>query len=139
MAKNPLFVDTAYIYAVINPNDQWNPKAVDWQTRVVSADLSLITTQFVLAEIADDLSAIRFRKSATEIIHSLMENPQVEVIPASANLFDRGLALYESRPDKAWGLTDCFSFIVMQNNGLIDALTTDTHFRQAGFNALLLD
>ena len=139
MPKNPLFVDTAYIYAIINPNDQWHAKAVDWQTKVVSADLSLITTQFVLAEIADGLSAIRFRKSAVEIVHSLLENPQVEVVAASANLFHRGLELYQSRPDKAWGMTDCFSFIAMQENGLTDALTADVHFRQAGFNALLLD
>lgn len=139
MAKKPLFVDTAYIYAAISPNDQWHAKAVDWQTKVVSANLSLITTQFVLAEIADGLSAIRFRKFATEIVHNLLENPQVEVVPATANLFHRGLELYESRHDKAWGLTDCFSFIVMQDNALVDALTTDAHFRQAGFNALLLD
>ena len=47
--------------------------------------------------------------------------------------------LYRARPDKEWGLTDCVSFTVMTDRGLTEALTTDDHFRQAGFRALLLD
>ncbi len=45
----------------------------------------------------------------------------------------RGLDLYQSRPDKAWSLTDCISFIVMGDERLDDALTGDRHFAQAGF------
>jgi predicted nucleic acid-binding protein len=43
----------------------------------------------------------------------------------------------ERRPDKWWSLTDCISFIVMQQEGLTEALTTDHHFEQAGFKILL--
>jgi predicted nucleic acid-binding protein len=39
--------------------------------------------------------------------------------------------------DKEWGLTDCISFVVMQEQGLTDALTADHHFEQAGFTILL--
>lgn len=105
MAQPRLFLDTAYVYALFNTRDQWHSKAVEWQAKVISANLSLITTQFILAEIADGFSAVRFRKSAVEIVHSLLEDPQVDVVPASADLFHRGLELYESRPDKDWGLT----------------------------------
>ena len=139
MAGQTVFVDTSYIYAIINPNDQWHSRAVELEAKVASANLSLITTQFILAEIADGLSAVRYRKSAFEIIHSLLEDPLVNVVPPSNELFHSGLDLYESRPDKNWGLTDCFSFVTMRDNDLTDALTTDDHFRQAGFNALLLD
>jgi predicted nucleic acid-binding protein len=45
-----------------------------------------------------------------------------------AELLLRGLELYQSRPDKDWGLTDCVSFIVMKEQGLTEALTTDRHF-----------
>ena len=44
---------------------------------------------------------------------------------------------YERRRDKTWGLTDCISFVVMREQGLRDALTADSHFRQAGFRPLL--
>ncbi|MEX0702442.1 MAG: hypothetical protein WD069_10140 [Planctomycetales bacterium] len=59
------------------------------------------------------------------------------LIEPDAALFDAGISLYESRADKHWSLTDCISFVVMQQHGLVDALTGDHHFEQAGFNALL--
>jgi predicted nucleic acid-binding protein len=52
-------------------------------------------------------------------------------------LLDRGIELFSHRADKAWSLTDCTSFAVMQEEELTDALTTDHHFEQAGFTALL--
>ncbi|WP_226889299.1 type II toxin-antitoxin system VapC family toxin [Nostoc sp. MG11] len=45
--------------------------------------------------------------------------------------------LCKSRPDKAWSLVDCTSFISMQQVGIQEALTTDQHFEQAGFIRLL--
>jgi predicted nucleic acid-binding protein len=54
-----------------------------------------------------------------------------------AGLINRGLQLFQSRPDKDWGLIDCISFLVMQECGLEEALTSDEHFEQAGFVALL--
>ena len=48
---------------------------------------------------------------------------------------EEGLGLYESRPDKEWSLTDCISFVVMKKEGIVEALTEDRHFEQAGFVA----
>jgi predicted nucleic acid-binding protein len=64
-------------------------------------------------------------------------HPTYEVIPASADLFEAGLRLHADRSDKAWSLTDCFSFVVMEQRGIRQALTFDHHFEQAGFEALL--
>ncbi len=44
---------------------------------------------------------------------------------------------YGGRPDKEWSLTDCISFVVMQDEQIIEALTADRHFEQAGFKVLL--
>jgi predicted nucleic acid-binding protein len=52
-------------------------------------------------------------------------------------LFHKGFSLYRSRPDQTWGLIDCVSFIVMREAGIVDSLTADKHFEQAGFRALL--
>lgn len=60
-----------------------------------------------------------------------------QILPASSELLQRGLALYQARPDKEWQLSDCISFIVMEQEGLTEALTGDRHFEQAGFQALL--
>jgi predicted nucleic acid-binding protein len=54
-----------------------------------------------------------------------------------AKTFDLGLSLFSRRTDKEWSLTDCISFAVMQQRNITDALTTDHHFKQAGYTALL--
>ena len=59
------------------------------------------------------------------------------IVPAEAKLFEQGVEFYHRRPDKAWPLTDCISFVVMTDLGIREALTGDHHFEQAGFRALL--
>jgi uncharacterized protein len=63
--------------------------------------------------------------------------PRTHIIPLDSRLLQRGLDLFANRPDKNWSLTDCISFVVMQNEGLTQALTGDGHFEQVGFKALL--
>jgi hypothetical protein len=63
----------------------------------------------------------------------------VETIPWANEDLEAALALFESRPDKARSLTDCWSFVVMRARQLTGALTTDQHFLQAGYRALLLE
>ena len=138
MFGKTIFIDTSYVFATINPRDQWHSIAGIWQRSVSDAGPQLFTTEFVLTEIADGLASINFRQAAKRAIDVLISNPSVEIIPVSSDLFSKALTLYESRIDKNWGLTDCSSFVVMKDHGIDDALTTDDHFRQAGFNALML-
>jgi len=132
-----VFLDTAYANALINIRDQWHERAVVWQERLAKERRPLLSTEFVLVEIADGLATVQFRKHAVQMINLLQGNPFVEIVPLSSKLFEEALELYKKRTDKGWGLTDCTSFIVMQHYGVIDALTTDEHFQQAGFRALL--
>ena len=55
----------------------------------------------------------------------------------AGELYAQAFRLYQDRPDKEWGLIDCVSFVVMGARGITDALTSDEHFEQAGFKALL--
>jgi predicted nucleic acid-binding protein len=135
----PVFLDTAYVNALINTRDQWHEAAVQWERKLATAQRQLITTEFVLIEIADGLARVRFRLQAAQLIAALQASALVEIIPASSELFTAALALYRDRPDKDWGLTDCASFVAMRERALSEALTTDEHFRQAGFHALLLE
>jgi hypothetical protein len=133
----PLFLDTAYIYALVNARDEWHERAVHWQQRIVHEHRRLVTTQLILVEVADGLAAIRFRVQAAQVLAALWANRFVEIIPFSGQLLAATLELYRERPDKDWGLTDCASFVVMHERGLLEALTVDEHFRQAGFRTLL--
>ncbi len=137
--RRPVFLDTAYVNALVNTRDQWHGAARWWERRLAERRRPLVTTEFVLVEIADGLAALRFRKQAAAIIDLLRASTLVEVVPTTQALFAQALDLYRSRGDKDWGMTDCASFVVMDVRNLSDALTTDDHFRQAGFRALLLE
>jgi predicted nucleic acid-binding protein len=67
----------------------------------------------------------------------LKRDDSVHIVPPTLDLYDAGLDLYARRMDKDWSLTDCISFEAMRRHQISDALTTDHHFEQAGFNVLL--
>ena len=136
---HPVFLDTGYVYALINTRDQWHQSAALWQNQIAGEGRTLLTTELIFFEIANGLAKINFRQQAIQVIDALRADSLVEVVPASTELLDRALDLYRHRTDKGWGLTDCSSFVVMQERGLIDALTPDDHYRQAGFRALMLE
>jgi hypothetical protein len=70
------------------------------------------------------------------MLADLRKNPHCFIMPPCQRLFDQGLDLYARRLDKDWSLTDCISFVVMEEHGLHEALTGDNHFEQAGFKPL---
>ena len=90
-----------------------------------------------MLEIGNALSKKRFRHAAVSLLQALESDPSVEIVPFSQELYEKAFGLFRQRPDKEWGLIDCVSFIVMQERGIIQALTTDDHYRQAGFQALM--
>ena len=83
------------------------------------------------------MAAPRQRPVFLTLLDSLQSDPRVTIVPPTQALFQQGIVLYEGRSDKEWSLTDCISFVVMQQMQLIEALTGDSHFEQAGFRALL--
>jgi hypothetical protein len=48
----------------------------------------------------------------------------VRVVPQSRDSFLAGMALYGSRPDKGYSLTDCISMQTMRKEGLLKSLPT---------------
>ena len=117
--------------------DSYHKKARIWLSRIRSAQ-EIWTTEVVLAEIGNSLARSN-RSAAVAFINSCYVTFNVRVVTVDRVLFRRGVEFYHSRNDKEWGLTDCISFIVMRDYGLIEALTTDEHFQQAGFRAILLE
>ena len=128
-----VFLDTAFAVALLNERDMYHERAEELAEEVTRERSAVVTTQAVLTEIGNWLAAPDLRHSSVGYIEKLEEDPSVEIMPVGEKLFK----LYKERADKAWGLTDCISFVVMRDRGITDALTTDRHFEQAGFNALL--
>lgn len=128
------FLDTSYLLSLALRNDEHHDAAMRCQEQYEG---QLVTTQDVLVELHDALCQAMLRPLAISVADRLQSDPSVTVVPASEELFRRGRELFRSRPDKDWSLTDCISFVVMQDHGMRDALTGDHHFEQAGFNVLM--
>jgi len=130
----PVFADTFYFLAILNAKDQAHQQAVEYsQTRTVP----LVSTAWVLTELADALSRSSHRQVFRRVVNDLRSDPETIIVPPSQSLFEKGVERYDSRPDKNWSLTDCISFVVMEEHGITDALSGDHHFEQAGFTILL--
>lgn len=129
-----VFADTSYYVAFVNRDDERHAAAI-----TVSQDLRqpIVLTDYVLAELGSRLSERPQRRVFLEIVDTLRTAPLTTIVPASRAMFDRGLALFRRRLDKEWSLIDCISFELMRSRGIKEALTTDHHFEQAGFVALL--
>jgi predicted nucleic acid-binding protein len=119
--------------ALLIASDEAHELAVELTTQLQG---QIVTTGWVLLEFANAVSKSRHRHYYPSLLDDLKQNPQMTIIAADESLFDEGTELYRLRPDKDWSLTDCISFLVMEREGITDALTGDHHFEQAGFNIL---
>jgi predicted nucleic acid-binding protein len=129
-----VFADSSFYVALLNADDELHSRAADLTRHLQGR---IVTTEWVLAEVADAFCRPPFRKLALELIRDLQRDPSVRIVRATHKLFEHGLSLYGRRADKNWSLTDCTSFVVMQQLSLMEVLTADRHFDQAGFRPLM--
>jgi predicted nucleic acid-binding protein len=134
-----VFADAGYWIALLNPRDALHGKAT--QASATLGRTRVITTELVLSEVlnAFSRSGDQPRRMACVLIDELRSDPDYEIIPMTSSAFRQAVERYRRRADKRWGLTDCASFLIMEERGITDALSADRDFQQAGFKALLLD
>ena len=132
-----VFADTFYFLALLNPSDSAHLAAVEFTSSNV---VCMLTTDWVLTELADGLArSLSGRAAFSATLDELRVDKDAIIVPCDRYLMAEGIRLYQERPDKKWSLTDCISFIAMQQADITEALTGDHHFEQAGFLALLKD
>lgn len=134
---NKLFIDTSFFIALANSRDSHHAQALLIQSQLSQQKAYKYTSEYVLIELGNGLSRLRFRPIAQRIIQLVRTDQSFEVVSATPDLFAESLALFNQRDDKEWGLTDCSSFVIMKQLNIDTALTADHHFVQAGFQILL--
>lgn len=132
-----VFADTAYWIALANPSDSLHAAAI--QVSDSLRPLRIFTTDEVLTEFLNFFAGQgpHLREAATKFVAKVQGNPNVTVLPQTRESFNAGVKLYSDRGDKGYSLTDCISMVRMNERGLTDALTSDHHFAQEGFQVLL--
>lgn len=131
------FLDTAAWIALLNISDALHDCAEQLMSELLQQKTLLVTTEFVLLEVADALSAPAIRIQTINFINGLRQLKILQIVPITHELFTNGWTLYSQRSDKGWGLTDCTSFVVMTQQQIATAFTSDRHFEQAGFVKLM--
>ena len=128
-----VFADTFYFIALLSPQDEAH---ADAERFAADEHVTLVTTAWVLTELADGLAKTEGRNIFEKLLRDLESDPRVELVQTDEELWGRGVEMYARRSDKEWSLTDCISFVVMTDRQIRDALTGDHHFAQAGFRPL---
>jgi predicted nucleic acid-binding protein len=131
-----VFADTGYWIAVLDPRDELHTRAKQVSSSL--GQLKLLTTEMVLAELLNFFAGHPIRRGVVaEAVSAVMQDPNTEVVPQTSLQFLDAFGRYKLRADKEWSLTDCASFLIMEQRGITEALAYDHHFDQAGFKALL--
>lgn len=129
-----VFADTSFFVAFLSEDDEHHDEAVEG---IRSFDGQIVTTVWVLVELGNYLSKAKTRSRFVSFVRDLRTDRRVLILPADSKAFESALEMYEARSDKEWSVIDCVSFLVMSERRLNQAWTTDHHFEQAGFVALL--
>jgi len=112
------FADTCFWIALSSRRDRYHARAFRWSQHSTRAKVALVMTEVVLWEWLNALSDPDTRGTAAEGYRRCHRDPRIEVVPPRADHLDAAVRLYEARQDKDWSLTDCLSFVVMEQRGL---------------------
>lgn len=130
----PVFLDAGYVVALEVNSDQHHKDAVSHWRPAIANRRRLVTTSFVFDEIVTFLSRRGQHARAIDVGDRLLDSELVEFVWVDRPLFDAGWSYFRKHADKTYSLTDCISFVVMEQRAIRTAFTFDRHFRQAGFD-----
>ena len=129
-----MLLDTSGLMCLLDKRQIRHLRAIN----LYNAAVRVICHNYVLAELVALTIARRLPRSETlEFIETIVRSGEIELIWIDRDLHERAMRLLSQRIDKAWSLCDAISFVVMEDHGLVESLTTDHNFEQAGFVKLL--
>ena len=84
-------------------------------------------------EVVTYLNSRQHHTKAIEVGNRLLFSPSVSLVHVDEQLFFARWEYLQKQKDKQSSLTDCISFVVMEQQDVRTALAFDAHFQQAGF------
>jgi predicted nucleic acid-binding protein len=137
MASHEIFVDTSGLYALIDRKDSHHMAARKVVAKLVRAGKTLVVTDYIVAETLNLANARSGAHVAIRVMDLLEQSSGIRIDWVGSARFDATKAFFRKHSDHGYSFTDCTSFLVMRELRLTKALTSDGHFTEAGFEALL--
>ena len=131
------FVDTSGYFSLVNRNDHLHAVARSIAADLIASSTRLVTTDYVIDETVTLLQARNLGYVARPWLEQVFSSDGIEIVWMNAKRFEEVRRFFTKHADKEWSFTDCFSFCVMRERQISQALASDQHFRQADFSTLI--
>lgn len=132
-----LFVDTSGLYELIVEQAALHEQTLGIFRNYALRPKVCLVTNFVLQEAATLFKARGASNLVPNLFRLVRESRAIDFRWIAEEQFEETFQFFTHHGDKAWSFVDCSCFVVMKAEAISDALTTDHHFRQAGFVPLL--
>ncbi|MEX2124688.1 MAG: PIN domain-containing protein [Woeseia sp.] len=137
MANPEVFVDTSGLYALIEKNDAHHTRARSAVEKLLRAGRKLVLTDYIVDETTTLAKTRSGKRVAMRVLDLLEQSAGIRIEWIGSSRFEETKTFFRKHADHGYSFTDCTSFVVMNELELTQALTTDKHFPEAGFEALL--
>ena len=132
-----IFVDTGAWIAILNPNDQYHREAVAVYRHFQQQKTRFLTTDYVIDETVTRLRYDTNHSIAVmflERIELLVETDVLTLIEIDNRIFQEAITLFRQYDSTRLSFTDCTSFVVCQENDILEAFAFDQHFLMMGID-----
>lgn len=137
MATSDVFMDSAGFLALWDAADEHHSTAVRVQSELARKRRRFVTTDYIADETVTLLLLRHSHAAAVDFLQSVERSEALRLEWIGPDRFVAASQFFRKHNDKDWSFTDCASFALMRELNIRDAFTTDHHFKQAGFVALL--
>ena len=129
-----LMVDASAIIALFDTSDQFHSQATSFRDDfILKYRVSLFTTNYIYAEAMSHLTHLPYDSlhEIERIIHKTSDTDlfHIQEFWVDRDTLDRALPTYFSYKDNDFSITDCTTFIVMQDNRILAAFSFDDDYR----------
>jgi uncharacterized protein len=137
MESRGVFIDTSGFYSLLVSNDIYHQTARRFVRFAQKSQLRAVTTDYVLDETFTLLKARKVDKQIPLLLEIIENSSFLTVHWVDEEIFLKASKFLLRYGDHAYSFTDCVSFVVMNKLKMQTALTTDKHFKEAGFTCLV--
>jgi uncharacterized protein len=132
---NEVFFDTSGFFTLVDERDDLHPKTLEW-LRSHRGQVPPVTTEWVVGETCTLLVARKRPHLVAKFLDYLDRSAALLLINPDDTLLRSAKAMIRRQADQGYSFVDCLSFCLMSERKIAEALTTDAHFRKAGFTAV---
>lgn len=137
MASRRVLGDSSFFFALVAKRDPAHRPAVTTYEKLLRAGARIVTTDYIVDETLTLTKGRIDASTAIALLDRIERSEAIDLELLSGESFLASKQYFRKHSDHGYSFTDCTSFVVMNELEIRAALTTDRHFKEAGFEVLL--